>query len=257
MHKLPVPALLASSLILTASFAATAQDEPVSETETQAVSEAAAETEAETETETKSAAETETKSASETETMVFPFGNFKTKDMNGEEVTNEIFSGYDLTMVNVWTTWCGYCVQEMPDLAEMYLELDDNVNFITVCMDANQSRDAAVQILKDSNAEFLTVAGYEDMMETFCSIVEYLPSTVYVDRDGNICGSYIQGMASIDVYKSELENRLEEILAAKEAETGAETETEAGVETETEAGAETETGTEVETETEAGSGTAD
>ena len=241
MHKLPVPALLASSLILTASFAATAQDEPVSETETQAVSEAAAETEAETETETKSAAETET--------MVFPFGNFKTKDMNGEEVTNEIFSGYDLTMVNVWTTWCGYCVQEMPDLAEMYLELDDNVNFITVCMDANQSRDAAVQILKDSNAEFLTVAGYEDMMETFCSIVEYLPSTVYVDRDGNICGSYIQGMASIDVYKSELENRLEEILAAKEAETGAETETEAG--------AETETGTEVETETEAGSGTAD
>ena len=48
MHKLPVPALLASSLILTASFAATAQDEPVSETETQAVSEAAAETEAET-----------------------------------------------------------------------------------------------------------------------------------------------------------------------------------------------------------------
>ena len=41
------------------------------------------------------------------------------EEMTIETVTQDIFADYDLTMVNVWATWCGYCVEEMPELAKL------------------------------------------------------------------------------------------------------------------------------------------
>ena len=45
--------------------------------------------------------------------------SFSTYDMQLQPVTEEIFAPYDLTMVNIWATWCGYCVREMPELAKL------------------------------------------------------------------------------------------------------------------------------------------
>ena len=35
-------------------------------------------------------------------------GEFSIKDVNDETYTQEMFADYDLTMVNVFTTWCTY-----------------------------------------------------------------------------------------------------------------------------------------------------
>ena len=42
------------------------------------------------------------------------FPEFKTTDTNGNEVTEKIFADKDITMVNVWGTFCGPCINEMP-----------------------------------------------------------------------------------------------------------------------------------------------
>ncbi len=39
--------------------------------------------------------------------------------------TQDIFSKYDLTMVNIFTTWCSPCVNEIPDLEKLYQEMKD------------------------------------------------------------------------------------------------------------------------------------
>ena len=44
------------------------------------------------------------------------FSNLDTEDVDGNKVTKEIFSNKELTLINVWTTWCGPCVGEMPEL---------------------------------------------------------------------------------------------------------------------------------------------
>ena len=53
------------------------------------------------------------------------FGAFESETLDGEKVTEEIFQQADLTMVNIWATFCGPCIQEMPDLAQLSEEYQD------------------------------------------------------------------------------------------------------------------------------------
>ena len=76
--------------------------------------------------------------------------SFKTVDLEGNEVTQDIFKDYDMTMINVWTTWCPYCIEEMPELETVYQKLPENVNFITIC------KNNYLFIPKISDVEFLS-----------------------------------------------------------------------------------------------------
>ena len=52
-------------------------------------------------------------------------GAFETTDIDGNAYTEKVFSDYDLTLVNVFTTWCSPCVKEIPELQELYKEMKD------------------------------------------------------------------------------------------------------------------------------------
>ena len=44
---------------------------------------------------------------------------FTAQDLEGNDVDDSIFDDYDVTMINVWGTFCGPCIQEMPDLGQL------------------------------------------------------------------------------------------------------------------------------------------
>ena len=46
--------------------------------------------------------------------------SFSSTDLNNHEITDEIFSAVDVTVVNVWATYCSPCIREMPDLADYW-----------------------------------------------------------------------------------------------------------------------------------------
>ena len=52
-------------------------------------------------------------------------GAFETTDIDGNAYTEKVFSDYDLTLVNCFTTWCSPCVNEMPDLDKLYQEMKE------------------------------------------------------------------------------------------------------------------------------------
>ncbi|MBQ6949674.1 MAG: TlpA family protein disulfide reductase, partial [Firmicutes bacterium] len=56
---------------------------------------------------------------------------FETTTLTGETVDQAVLEEYDLTMVNVWATFCGPCINEMPDIAKI----------------ADESREQGVQVL--------------------------------------------------------------------------------------------------------------
>lgn len=74
-------------------------------------------------------------------------GKFETKGVDGKDYTEKVFSDYDLTLVNVFTTWCSPCVNEIPELEKLYEEMKEKgvgvvgVVLDTVSDDAKQNED--------------------------------------------------------------------------------------------------------------------
>lgn len=129
---------------------------------------------------------------------VTPFVKFNAKTIAGEEISDKIFNDYDLTMVNVWATWCGPCVGEMGELEKLYKSLDDNVNLITICSDSDSNIGLVNNILKSKGATFKTIAINEQLENDLMSTIQAFPTSFFVDRDGNIVDQ-IMGVPRGDV----------------------------------------------------------
>jgi len=123
---------------------------------------------------------------------------FVTTDVEGNEVTEAIFADYDLTMINIWATWCGYCIEEMPVFDELKDSLPENVNFITICEDFSYNTELAQQVLEAVEANYTTLVATEEMFYGgFLSDVYAFPTTLFVDREGNFVGEAVVGVPSL------------------------------------------------------------
>ena len=134
------------------------------------------------------------------------FAEFTTNDINGNEVTQSIFANKDLTVVNIWGTFCGPCINEMPELGAWEKELPDNVQIVGLIVDISSTDDetqiaVAKQITEKADVGFVNlIGGNGDFDELIGSIVG-VPTTIFVDKSGNIVGEIIVG-ADVDRYKS-------------------------------------------------------
>lgn len=157
--------------------------------------------------------------------------SFTTQDIAGNEVTDDIFADKDITMVNVWGTFCSPCIGEMPELGEIARDLPENMQMIGLVIDIMDQKnevlqtnlDLAGQITEKADAGFTHLIANEDFSE-FLSSVTGVPSTFFVDKDGNILGRWIEG-ANVDAYRERIEEYKAEYpdTGAKQAES-AETE---------------------------------
>jgi thiol-disulfide isomerase/thioredoxin len=115
--------------------------------------------------------------------------SFSAPDIEGNTVTEAIFSDYDVTMVNIWTTWCGYCIMEMPDLQELYENLPENVNLVSICGDADTERELVAEILSEYGISFTVIEANDDINRSFMSDVQAYPTTVFLDSKGRPIGN--------------------------------------------------------------------
>jgi len=124
--------------------------------------------------------------------------DFTTTDMDGNTVTQDIFAPYDMTMVNVWATWCGYCIEEMPAFAEIVNNLPENVNLITICDDAEMEPELVKQILDASNANFQTLVPTDEMYQQLLGYVYAFPTTFFLDSEGVPIVQPLSGVPSLE-----------------------------------------------------------
>lgn len=143
---------------------------------------------------------------------VKPFPELSDTDMDGNPVTNEIFSGYDATIVNFWSNGCGTCIEEMPELEAMYQEYKEkNINLIGVGADSGESSEMleqAKKILESKGVTYLNISPSPDgaLYEDIHSNMSGFPTTYVVDRDGNLIGAPIIGNVKSQI--DTLEERL-------------------------------------------------
>lgn len=99
--------------------------------------------------------------------------NMRLAEMRGEVV-----------MINFWASWCGPCRQEMPILEELYSRYS-RAGFTILGVNVEPDPADADKILKDIPVSFPVLYDTESKVSQLYS-VEAMPSTILVDRDGNL-----------------------------------------------------------------------
>lgn len=86
-------------------------------------------------------------------------------------------------VLNVWATWCAFCVEELPELEEVHRELAGAVRFVGI--DREDDRERARELAARTGVSFELV---EDRDGSYVRALEVrgMPSTVFVDADGVI-----------------------------------------------------------------------
>ena len=139
---------------------------------------------------------------------------FTAENLALESVDSSIFAEKDLTVLNVWGTFCGPCINEMPELGEWQRELPENVQIIGLVADVAGKEDKehielANMILEKTNAQFTNIIPNNDFAELLSGVVG-VPTTFFINKEGKIVGKPIVG-AQVPKYKSFVEEYLKTI----------------------------------------------
>ena len=144
--------------------------------------------------------------------------NFKTTDLDGNEVTQEIFSNADLTMISIWATYCNPCLGEMPDLGVLAEEYaDQGVQIVGILMDVYDQNwnvvqsqvDLAKEIIQETGADYLHLMPSTDLIYAKLRYVQAVPETIFVDKEGNLVGEPHLGARTKNKWSEEIQKRLE------------------------------------------------
>ncbi len=113
--------------------------------------------------------------------------SFETTDLDGNPVRSEdIFKDHEVTMVNLWATWCHNCINEMTELGEMAERLaEKNVALVGICQDADDEFDKCLEILKEHNVTYLNLMHFEDLDEVL-GWNGSLPTSYFFDSNGTL-----------------------------------------------------------------------
>ena len=114
-----------------------------------------------------------------------------------------------ITVVNIWGTFCGPCIGEMPELAEWSEAMPSNVQIIgLVCdiegEDDQEHKDKAKEIMEKVGADFINLIPGEGL-DSLLSEVTGVPTTIFIDKNGNITGKEVIG-ANVAAYKEFVED---------------------------------------------------
>lgn len=123
--------------------------------------------------------------------------DFTTTTMDGATFTNEDLADYKLTMVNVWSTTCKYCIEEMPGLELLHNSLPEGVNLIGICLDGDFNAEVAKQIMDESGVTFPVLLNSDSLTQSLTGYVSSLPTTVFVDSKGELVGQGIAGVPAL------------------------------------------------------------
>ena len=144
--------------------------------------------------------------------------NFETTTLDGEKFTQDNLKDYDLTVVNVWSTTCGYCIDEMPALEKLKNQLPSNVQFVSICLDGEASPDTAKEILSKQGLTAKTLVPSDSLNEGLLQYVSGTPTTVFFDKNGKQIGDPKVGAFSThdtdaitELYMNEVNSRLKKL----------------------------------------------
>ena len=144
-------------------------------------------------------------------------GSFTTEDINGKEYTEKLFEEADLTMVNVFATWCSPCINEIPYLAELDKNMKEKgvqvIGFVMDAVNGTEKNEEGIEkakiIAKQTKAEYPFLIPDSGYLNGRIANIQAVPETFFVDKNGNIVGETYSGSRSLEEWEEIVETELE------------------------------------------------
>ena len=114
--------------------------------------------------------------------------NWKLEDLREQPVPFSRFKGKTV-FLNIWATWCGPCVGEMPSIARLAENprlKGKNIEF--VCVSTDDSTDTVVRFVRDKNWP-MTVLRAQSLPPVFHT--EAIPATYIITPGGRIVAAEV------------------------------------------------------------------
>ena len=107
-------------------------------------------------------------------------------DFEGNPLSMESLIEDKATVVNVWATWCPYCIDEMQDYQELYDKYGDRVQFIMLDS-AEDSREisAARDYIEERGFTFPVFFDANWELQELFNVIAY-PTTIVIDSSGKV-----------------------------------------------------------------------
>lgn len=140
-------------------------------------------------------------------------GEFQARTLAGGSFTQDDVSSKDVTVLNVWSTTCGPCINEMPEIAAFAKAVPDNVQVVTYCFDGLYNDERAEHVLQKAGFEGATLVTADGGLKSLIDQVQYTPTTLFISKDGTVVGDMQVGVpASLEqTYLARVNDVLESI----------------------------------------------
>lgn len=140
---------------------------------------------------------------------------FKLKDLDGKEIdSKELFKDNKITMVNIWATFCGPCINEMPDLQALFEEVKESGGSVIGIIGDTPDEDneiAAKKIIETKGVKFVNLVPDDKFKKEVISSIAGYPTSFFVDSEGKIVGEVVTGSRSKEDYKEILNKAIEDL----------------------------------------------
>lgn len=115
-------------------------------------------------------------------------------DENGKKIALSELKG-KVVFINLWATWCGPCVEEMPSISSLKKKFKDNKNIVFVLLNVEADFKKSKKFMKDKNHDLpIYIAGKTIPSKYF---QEAIPTTLIFNKNGDL-EAKIQGGRNFD-----------------------------------------------------------
>ena len=167
------------------------------------------------------ASESSDNASSKSDESTGVFKGFKGKDLDGNDVDDSLFAKNKVTVVNFWFSGCKPCVEELSKLNELNEKLKEMggevVGINTDTLDNNEAGiKEAKEILKAQGASYKNLTfDSNSTVGKYAGNIMAFPTTVLVDKDGNIVGEPFMGGIDDQSNYDQLMKQIQSVLDQK------------------------------------------
>lgn len=146
---------------------------------------------------------------------------FNSETLYGTPMSTADFMAKDITVFNFWGSYAYPDINELKELEKFYQEIRKNypnVGFYQVIIDAPdpEAEEAIKKAYKDEKVTFEAIIPDENLANWCVDHLLGLPTTVFIDSEGRIHGTVVEGTNTAETYIKKLDYVLSDVLGIEQ-----------------------------------------